>query len=82
MNLIELLECSQVVTDCVLDHLDAKSLALLGACNRYLRSLTNSELAWYEISTDKLIAASTYYSLKPIIGTDFASLRATQDLDF
>lgn len=82
MNFIELLDCSQVVTDCVLGHLDARSLALLGACNRYLRSLTNSELAWYEISTDKFTLAFTYYSLKPIIGTDFARLKATQDLDF
>ena len=53
MNLNDLFDKSQVVTDLILGQLDAKSLALLGSCNRYLRSLTNNQTLWHSLCQQK-----------------------------
>lgn len=53
MDLSGIFEKSQVVADCVLNQLDANSLAILGSCNKFFRSLTNSSILWFNLCKSK-----------------------------
>lgn len=53
MNINDLLEKSDLITDKILSFLDAKSLAYFGTCCHEWRSYSNNDKFWFKLCETK-----------------------------